>query len=163
MIEGRVEVHTECYDPVVIGAGESIYLDSNMGHAYIAAAGCEEATVLGACSSADEGLMESLLELHGDEIATGEGTRDKKLPEFPRARSIGGVDDSPISHGSDTEWFHTYLRLFIDDGTVKVVPNEDHTITVPLMTDLNGTVRPCFPRKWRIAGWCASSYQLLAF
>ena len=78
VIEGSVEVHTEFHDPVVIGAGESIYLDSNMGHAYIAAAGCEEATVPGVCSSADEGLMESLLGLHGDELPANEGTRDKK-------------------------------------------------------------------------------------
>jgi hypothetical protein len=38
-----------------------------MGHAYVAAEGCDEATVLGVCSSAEEGLMESLMELHGDE------------------------------------------------------------------------------------------------
>jgi transcriptional regulator with XRE-family HTH domain len=68
VIEGSVEVHTEFYDPVVIKTGESIYLDSKMGHAYVAADGCEEATVLGVCSSADEGLMESLLGLHGDEV-----------------------------------------------------------------------------------------------
>lgn len=66
VIEGSVEVHTEFYDPVVIRAGESIYLDSNMGHAYVAADGCEEATVIGVCSSEDEGLMQSLLDLHGD-------------------------------------------------------------------------------------------------
>lgn len=79
VIEGSVEVHTEFYDPVVIRAGESIYLDSNMGHAYVAADGCEEATVIGVCSSADEGLMESLLELHGDEAAESAGkTRDKR-------------------------------------------------------------------------------------
>lgn len=74
VIDGCVEVHTEFYDPVVIEAGESIYLDSNMGHAYVAAEGCDEATVLGVCSSADEGLLESLLELHGDEPASGSFT-----------------------------------------------------------------------------------------
>ena len=79
VIEGSVEVHTEFYDPVVISAGESIYLDSNMGHAYVAADGCDEATVIGVCSSADEGLMESLLELHGDELPENTGkTRDKR-------------------------------------------------------------------------------------
>jgi transcriptional regulator with XRE-family HTH domain len=67
VLEGRVEIHTEFYDPLVLEAGESIYIDSNMGHAYVAAEGCDEATVLGVCSSADEGLMESLMELHGDE------------------------------------------------------------------------------------------------
>ncbi len=67
VLEGRVEIHTEFYDPIVLEAGESIYIDSNMGHAYVAAEGCDQATVLGVCSSPDEGLMESLLELHGDE------------------------------------------------------------------------------------------------
>lgn len=67
VLEGRVEIHTEFYDPIVLEAGESIYIDSNMGHAYVAAEGCEEASVLGVCSSAEEGLMESLMELHSDE------------------------------------------------------------------------------------------------
>lgn len=61
VLEGRIEIHTEFYDPVLLGVGESIYIDSNMGHAYIAAEGCEEAVVLGVCSSADEGLMDSLM------------------------------------------------------------------------------------------------------
>jgi transcriptional regulator with XRE-family HTH domain len=75
VIEGSVEVHTEFYDPVVIRAGESIYLDSNMGHAYVAADGCDEATVIGVCSSEDEGLMQSLLELHGDAAVASAGLR----------------------------------------------------------------------------------------
>jgi hypothetical protein len=49
-----------------------------MGHAYVAADGCEEATVLGVCSSADEGLMESLLGLHGDEVVDLARAKDKK-------------------------------------------------------------------------------------
>lgn len=74
VLDGRIEVHTEFYDPVVLGKGESIYIDSQMGHAYIVADGCEEATVLGVCSSADEGLMNSLLNLHGTEQGDGEAT-----------------------------------------------------------------------------------------
>ena len=54
VLEGRVEIHTEFYDPIVLEAGESIYIDSNMGHAYVAAEGCEEASVLGVCSSAEK-------------------------------------------------------------------------------------------------------------
>jgi transcriptional regulator with XRE-family HTH domain len=76
VLEGRVEIHTEFYDPIVLEAGESIYIDSNMGHAYVAAEGCDEATVLGVCSSAEEGLMESLMELHGDEEAHPEMPAD---------------------------------------------------------------------------------------
>jgi transcriptional regulator with XRE-family HTH domain len=71
VLEGRAEVHTEFYDPIVLEAGQSVYIDSNMGHAYIAADGCEEVVLLGVCSSADEQLMESLMHLHGDVPRTG--------------------------------------------------------------------------------------------
>ncbi|MGN6597090.1 helix-turn-helix domain-containing protein [Sphingopyxis terrae] len=64
VIEGRIEVHSEFYDPVVLEAGQGIYIDSSMGHAYVVADGCDEALVLGVCSSADEGLMDSLMSLH---------------------------------------------------------------------------------------------------
>lgn len=66
VMEGRVKVHTEFYDPIVLETGESVYIDSNMGHAYLAAEGCEEAVLIGVCSSADDQLMESLMTLHGD-------------------------------------------------------------------------------------------------
>ena len=71
VLEGRAEVHTEFYDPIVLEAGQSVYIDSNMGHAYIAADGCEEVVLLGVCSSADEQLMESLMHLHGEPAKTG--------------------------------------------------------------------------------------------
>ncbi len=64
VIEGRIEVHSEFYDPVVLDAGQGIYIDSSMGHAYVVADGCDEALVLSVCSSADEGLMDSLMSLH---------------------------------------------------------------------------------------------------
>jgi transcriptional regulator with XRE-family HTH domain len=65
VLEGSIIVHTEFYDPVALKAGEGIYIDSNMGHAYVAGEDCEEAVVLGVCSSADEGLMNSLMNIHG--------------------------------------------------------------------------------------------------
>ncbi|MFN4095856.1 MAG: helix-turn-helix domain-containing protein [Sphingomonas sp.] len=78
VLQGAVEVHTEFYDPVVLHEGESIYIDSNMGHAYIAAEGCSEATVLGVCSSAEERLMESLMTLQGQEVVEQNGARRSK-------------------------------------------------------------------------------------
>ncbi len=51
VLTGAVSVHTEFYEPVLLNAGESIYVDSAMGHAYIAE-GCDVATVLAVCSSA---------------------------------------------------------------------------------------------------------------
>ncbi|PXA92452.1 XRE family transcriptional regulator [Nostoc sp. 3335mG] len=66
VVAGSIVVHTEFYDSVTLEQGQSIYLDSNMGHAYVAAPGCDEAVVLGVCSSAEDGLMDSLMTLHGE-------------------------------------------------------------------------------------------------
>lgn len=68
VIRGRVKIMTEFYDPVVLEESEFIYLDSSMGHVYLAAEGCDEAVVLGICSSADDDLFDSLLG-HHDETA----------------------------------------------------------------------------------------------
>ena len=65
VLKGRIVVNSEFYDPVVLEEGQSIYIDSSMGHAYVAADGCEEAEVLGVMSSADEEPMQTLLEMHG--------------------------------------------------------------------------------------------------
>ncbi|TCP36698.1 XRE family transcriptional regulator [Sphingomonas sp. BK235] len=64
VLSGKVVVHTEFYDPVTLSPGQAIYIDSNMGHAYLAAEDCDEAEVLGVMSSPDETLMESMLHLH---------------------------------------------------------------------------------------------------
>ncbi len=69
VLEGKIIVHTEFYDSVTLAPGESIYIDSTMGHAYLVAPGYDEALVLGVCSSADEGLMDSLMSLHGEVAA----------------------------------------------------------------------------------------------
>jgi transcriptional regulator with XRE-family HTH domain len=85
VLQGRIKVHTEFYDPVLLELGESIYLDSNMGHAYVAAEGCEEAIVLAVCSSTDEGLMESLMSLHGDPEVSVPGIVDAaRLAQRPK-------------------------------------------------------------------------------
>ncbi len=61
VIKGAMEIHTEFYEVVRLEAGQSIYLDSSMGHAYLAAAGHDEVLVIGACASADEDHMNSLV------------------------------------------------------------------------------------------------------
>ena len=70
VLKGRIVVNTEFYDPVVLEEGQSIYIDSSMCHAYVAADGCDEAEVLGVMSSADEELMKALLDLHEDQKQT---------------------------------------------------------------------------------------------
>jgi len=68
VLEGTIVVHTQFYDPVTLKTGEAIYIDSNMGHAYVAAEDCDEALVLGVCSSTDEALMSSLMNMHEMDI-----------------------------------------------------------------------------------------------
>ena len=87
VLEGSITVHTEFYDPVILKPAESIYVDSTMGHAYVAE-GCDEATVLGVCSSADENLLESLMSLHGDATVVRRAEPPKRLtrPAKPRRR-----------------------------------------------------------------------------
>ncbi len=93
VLEGRAEVHTEFYDPIVLEAGESVYIDSNMGHAYIAAEGCDEVLLLGVCSSSDEQLLESLMNLHGDEVAEQSKPAARTRPATVVA--LGSVERKP--------------------------------------------------------------------
>ena len=88
VLEGRVEIHTEFYDPIVLDVGESIYIDSNMGHAYVAAEGCDEATVLGVCSSAEEeDLMESLMEMQHAKLSPP--AEVARTPQSTKAKARG--------------------------------------------------------------------------
>lgn len=60
VLTGRVEVHTEFYEPVVLEPGQCMYIDSGMGHAYLLGPGCDEASALSGCTSEDGHLLESL-------------------------------------------------------------------------------------------------------
>ena len=64
VLEGAIEVHTEHYQPIRLETGESTYIDSDMGHAYIAVSK-KDALVLGVCSSPQSNLQSTLLDLHG--------------------------------------------------------------------------------------------------
>jgi transcriptional regulator with XRE-family HTH domain len=70
VIEGTIEVHLQFYASVVLTAGHGIYLDSTMGHAYLAK-DCESALVLAVCSSADEDLASELITLAESEASQG--------------------------------------------------------------------------------------------
>ncbi len=87
VLAGRITVHTEYYDPVTLDVGQSIYIDSAMGHAYLAGEGCDEAVVMAVMASADEDLMSELINLHGERTQKVEPAarparrRMKKKPE----------------------------------------------------------------------------------
>jgi transcriptional regulator with XRE-family HTH domain len=62
VLEGAIEVHTQFYTSVVLRAGQGVYLDSTMGHAYVAK-DCDSALVLGVCSGEDRNLAGELISL----------------------------------------------------------------------------------------------------
>jgi transcriptional regulator with XRE-family HTH domain len=66
VLEGNIEVHLQFYNPVTLKAGQGIYIDSTMGHAYIAK-DCDSALVLGICSSEDPNLASELISLAANE------------------------------------------------------------------------------------------------
>ncbi len=78
VLEGSIVVHTEYYDPVVLAQGESVYIDSNMGHAYVAAEGFEEALALCVCSTTQEELLDNAA--RQAEIAPRRREKKKSLP-----------------------------------------------------------------------------------
>lgn len=86
VLDGGIIVHSEFYDPITLAVGEGIYIDSNMGHAYIAADGCDEALVLGVCSSSDESLMSSLMTLH--ESTSDDESVAEASASAPRVRRL---------------------------------------------------------------------------
>lgn len=59
VLEGALEVHTEYYKPVILQAGESMWLDSQMGHAYVAH-GEERCRVLAVCSGSETELIDAV-------------------------------------------------------------------------------------------------------
>jgi transcriptional regulator with XRE-family HTH domain len=70
VLEGTIQVHLQFYTSLTLTAGQGIYLDSTMGHAYVAK-GCESALVLGVCSSEDQNLANELISLTENEANPG--------------------------------------------------------------------------------------------
>ncbi|KPH66267.1 helix-turn-helix domain-containing protein [Novosphingobium aerophilum] len=77
VVDGAITVHTEFYEPLELKAGESIYIDSGMGHAYVCAPGHKETTIVSVMSSAEEDLS-SLIHEAQRKTASGDETAQKK-------------------------------------------------------------------------------------
>lgn len=69
VLEGSIEVHLQFYNTVILGAGQGIYLDSTMGHAYVAK-DCDSALVLGVCSGEAPNFDRELIRLVDDHLVT---------------------------------------------------------------------------------------------
>ena len=57
VIEGAVELHTDLYAPVLLNVGESAYIDSRMGHVYLAGAR-GRCRMLAVCSASEQELRD---------------------------------------------------------------------------------------------------------
>lgn len=68
VLEGAIELHSELYAPARLEVGDSIYFDSAMGHAYIAAAP-GPCRVLAVCSGGESHLREAMLRKNDAEAA----------------------------------------------------------------------------------------------
>jgi mannose-6-phosphate isomerase-like protein (cupin superfamily) len=88
VLEGAVELHTELYAPVLLNKGDSIYFDSGMGHAYIAAAP-GPCRVLAICSGPESQVIEAALKglRPTAPIAAGPAERDAPKPRGGRGRA----------------------------------------------------------------------------
>jgi transcriptional regulator with XRE-family HTH domain len=78
VLEGEVDLHTSLYAPVRLKTGDSIYFDSGMGHAYIAASE-GPCRVLSLCSAPETQLIAAtagrLREEHAPPAPTRKGRR----------------------------------------------------------------------------------------
>ncbi|MEP6546539.1 MAG: cupin domain-containing protein [Gammaproteobacteria bacterium] len=66
VLEGEMEIHTSAYAPLRLKTGDSIYIDSTMGHAYIAASD-EPCRVLAICSGTESQMIAAV----GGTVAAG--------------------------------------------------------------------------------------------
>lgn len=64
VLEGTVAFHSELYAPLILHKGDSLYFDSGMGHAYLAAE-TGLCRVLSICSGPESQLMEAMRRENG--------------------------------------------------------------------------------------------------
>jgi transcriptional regulator with XRE-family HTH domain len=88
VLEGEVDVHTSVYAPVRLSAGDSIYIDSTMGHAYIAASD-KPCRVLAVCSGTESQMIAAVADRSGDAATAAPAPVTAITPRRPRQRRAG--------------------------------------------------------------------------
>lgn len=86
VLEGELELHTECYAPLILKAGESVYFDSRMAHAYLVH-GAKVCRALSVCVAPHE----EMLRVHGRAQAPAVDTgarRKHATPATKRRRRV---------------------------------------------------------------------------
>jgi transcriptional regulator with XRE-family HTH domain len=84
VIEGEIELHSELYAPLILRTGESAYLDSNMGHAYVAR-GTSPCRVMAICSASESDLKEAAVKRQSNNAIKRRPRRAKSKSD-PRQR-----------------------------------------------------------------------------
>ncbi|MFW7267280.1 helix-turn-helix domain-containing protein [Gluconacetobacter sp. Hr-1-5] len=80
VVKGRVTIHTDVYAPLTLETGEMLYLDANMGHAYILGPDCDEAEIIGVCYEAGENVLSTFVQDHAVPSGEAEPTPNTALP-----------------------------------------------------------------------------------
>ncbi|KRB82340.1 hypothetical protein ASE00_09705 [Sphingomonas sp. Root710] len=93
VLEGALELHSELYAPVLLEAGDAIYFDSSMGHAYISV-GDTPCKVLCICSGDESKLI------NGPEIVDSSANDKDQPPKRKlRATPAGGRKKAATGKG----------------------------------------------------------------
>ena len=86
VLEGAVELHTDLYAPLTLKVGDSIYFDSGMGHAYLAAAP-GTCRVLSICAGEESQLLAALGQKASPGAAAAAGDPPKAVKIAGRGRA----------------------------------------------------------------------------
>ena len=89
MLEGELELHTECYAPLVLKAGESIYFDSRMGHGYVAR-GTQTCRALSMCTVPQHPVSEERVRAARRRLWKGQPPR-RLQADIPRMSAEGAL------------------------------------------------------------------------
>jgi len=89
VLEGTLELHTEMYTPARLEKGDSVYFDSQMGHAYIAV-GDQPCRILSICASSEPAPPDKQAITvgpgHGNKVAPA---AEDKSPKRTKRRARG--------------------------------------------------------------------------
>lgn len=72
VLEGELDLYTDLYEPVRLKAGDSVYFDAVMGHAYISRSE-KPARFLCVCSTSEQTLIEASLGVRAEAVPEAEG------------------------------------------------------------------------------------------
>ena len=86
VLRGRVMLLSEYYEPIELDAGDSVYLDSTMNHAYTSLTD-EPSEIMITCSSATPNLAQTLREIIKAKIVSENSSSPKKDAGAPARKS----------------------------------------------------------------------------